>query len=146
MKRILVLACALAVSTGALAQLYKWVDKDGRTHYSDQPPSTQPSKQLSVPTGPTTAPQRSAIEKDKELDKNRLDAKEKAKATEVAEKKAQVEQENCDRAKANLRAVTSGARIRTYDAKGEASLMDDEQLAAERIKAQKAVDEACKSS
>ena len=145
MNRILVLACALAVSTGAFAQLYKWVDKDGRVTYSDQPPPAQESKQLNVGGGTSTPARRSAIERDKELDKSRLDAKEKAKLAENLEKKAQVDEENCNRAKAYLRTVTDGGRIATYDAKGERVLLDDKQIEEERVKAQKAVDESCKS-
>lgn len=145
MKRILVFACALAVSTGAFAQLYKWVDKDGRVTYSDQPPPAQESKQLNVGGGPSTPARRSAIERDKELEKSRLDAKEKAKLSENLEKKAQIDEENCNRAKAYLRTVTDGGRIATYDAKGERVLLDDRQIEEERVKAQKAVDESCKS-
>ena len=39
MNRILLLACTLAFSSAALAQLYKSIDKDGRVIYSDQPPA-----------------------------------------------------------------------------------------------------------
>jgi Domain of unknown function (DUF4124) len=38
---LLLIVAALAVAlatTGALAAPYKWVDKDGKTHYSDKPP------------------------------------------------------------------------------------------------------------
>jgi len=146
MKRILVLACALAVSTGAVAQLYKWVDRDGRVTYSDQPPPSLQSKQLNVTPGPSAAPQRSALDRDKELEKSRLAAKEKSKAADEVGKKAQIDQENCTRAKSYLRTVTDGGRISTYDEKGERILMDDNQIEVERAKAQKDVDEACKAS
>ena len=62
MKRTLVLACALAVSTAAFGQLYKWVDKDGKVTYSDQPPAAQQSKQLNLSTGQPASAPRSAIE------------------------------------------------------------------------------------
>jgi len=42
--------------------------------------------------------------------------------------------------------VESGVRVSTMDDKGEQVILDDEQIAAERVKAQKAVDEACKTS
>ena len=38
MKTIVLLTCALAVATLASAQLYKYVDKNGKTVYTDQPP------------------------------------------------------------------------------------------------------------
>ena len=149
MKRFLILACALAVSAPALAQLYKWVDKDGRITYSDQPPPAQTSKQLNISTGtgspgPAAAAPRSALERDKELEKGRADAREKEKVAADAERKAESQRENCNRARSYLRTVTEGGRISYPDSKGERALLDDAQIEAERVKAQKAVDEACK--
>ncbi len=146
MKRILVLACALAASTAALGQLYKWVDKDGKVTYSDQPPPAQQSKQLNLNTGVASPPTRSAIERDKEIEKGRVEAREKAKVASEKERKSEIDQQNCRAARAYLKTVESGVRVSTMDDKGEQVILDDEQIAAERVKAQKAVDEACKTS
>lgn len=146
MKRILVLACALAASTAALGQLYKWVDKDGKVTYSDQPPPAQQSKQLNLNTGVASPPTRSAIERDKEIEKGRVEAREKAKVASEKERKSEIDQQNCKAARAYLKTVESGVRVSTMDDKGEQVILDDEQIAAERVKAQKAVDEACKTS
>ena len=146
MKRILVLACALAASTAAFGQLYKWVDKDGKVTYSDQPPPAQQSKQLNLSTGQPSAPVRSAVEKDKEIEKGRAEAREKAKVAADKERKAEVDEQNCKSARAYLKTVESGVRVSTVDDKGEQVILDDDQIAAERAKAQKAVAEACKSS
>jgi hypothetical protein len=146
MKRILVLACALAASTAAFGQLYKWVDKDGKVTYSDQPPPAQQSKQLNLNTGVASPPTRSAIERDKEIEKGRVEAREKAKVASEKERKSEIDQQNCKAARAYLKTVESGVRVSTVDDKGEQVILDDEQIAAERVKAQKAVDEACKTS
>ncbi len=146
MKRILVLACALAASTAAFGQLYKWVDKDGKVTYSDQPPPAQQSKQLNLSTGQPSAPVRSAVDKDKEIEKGRTEAREKAKVAAEKERKAEVDEQNCKSARAYLKTVESGVRVSTVDDKGDQVILDDEQIAAERVKAQKAVAEACKSS
>ena len=146
MKRILVLACALAASTAAFGQLYKWVDKDGKVTYSDQPPPAQQSKQLNLNTGVASPPARSAIERDKEIEKGRVEAREKAKVASEKERKSEIDQQNCKAARAYLKTVESGVRVSTMDDKGEQVILDDEQIAAERVKAQKAVDEACKTS
>jgi hypothetical protein len=146
MKRILVLACALAASTAAFGQLYKWVDKDGKVTYSDQPPPAQQSKQLNLNTGVASPPARSAIERDKEIEKGRVEAREKSKVASEKERKSEIDQENCKSARAYLKTVESGVRVSTVDDKGEQVILDDEQIAAERAKAQKAVDEACKTS
>lgn len=39
MLTVLAVALALAAATAADAQVYKWKDTNGTTHYSDQPPS-----------------------------------------------------------------------------------------------------------
>ena len=144
MNRILLLACTLALSAAAHAQLYKWVDKDGRVTYSDQPSPAQPSKQLNVSPGPAPA-QKSALDVDKEREKLRQSEKDKSKVSDDSAKKAQADQENCIRAKANLATVTGGGRIASYDAKGERTFLTEEQIEAERVRAQKAVDESCKA-
>ena len=56
MKRILVLACALAASTAAFGQLYKWVDKDGKVTYSDQPPPANVKSEVLRPPPPPANP------------------------------------------------------------------------------------------
>jgi len=146
MKRAVLLACVLAATPAAMAQLYKWVDKDGRTIYSDQPPPSQQSKQLNLSTGQPAAAPRSALDRDKELEKARQAAKDKSQAAEKADLKAEIERENCRRAKANLNSLNGEGRVAKWNEKGERVILDDAQLAAERANAQKAIDEACKSS
>jgi hypothetical protein len=150
MKRLAALAIALALAPAALAQLYKWVDKDGRVTYSDQPPPAQQSKQLNISTGtsgqsaaPATKP---AGDAEKDAQKAKTAAAEKAQKDEEAAKAKKQNEEYCARARAYLKTVTDGGRVATYDDKGERVLMDDQQLEAERVRAQKEVDESCKAS
>ena len=151
MTRALVLLALLGLALPAAAQLYKWVDKDGKVTYSDQPPPAGQSKQINVGGGapaPAAAPAagRSAVDKDKDLNKNRAEAQAKAKVAAAAQERAKAEEAECVRAKAYLRTVTDGGRIATYDAKGERVLLDDKQIEEERVKARKAVDDTCKGS
>ena len=88
MKRLIAIACAFAFIPLAWGQFYKWVDKDGKVHYSDTPPSTQDAKQLNVQTGGGSPPPPPAAQKDKEAEKGRLDVKieaEKARAQKAAD-------------------------------------------------------------
>lgn len=48
MKAIALLLAGLAMASGAEAQMYKWVDKDGKTHYTDTPPPPD-TKALAAP-------------------------------------------------------------------------------------------------
>lgn len=146
MNRVLLLACALACSSGAFGQLYKSVDKDGRVTYTDQPPATTESKQLKINPGPSPAPPASAKDRTKEQEKGKAAAGEKAKADEEAAKRAKANEERCASARAQLRNLGEGGRFTALDAKGERYFLDEQQVEAERAKAQKAVDESCKAS
>ena len=46
MKRIFGLLVVLTLGAAAHAEIFKWVDKDGNVHYSDQPPPAQKSEEI----------------------------------------------------------------------------------------------------
>ena len=146
MKNFIAIALALAFIPLAWGQLYKWVDKEGKVHYSDTPPSTQDAKQLNVPTGGGTAPAPPAAQKDKEAEKGRLDNKDAAAKADDDAKRAAYNADRCNRARGYLKTLTDGGRIVTYDAKGERQILDDTQIEAEKVRAQKAADESCKAT
>ena len=50
----IVLTTALLLSLTLQAQVYKWTDTDGKTHYGNQPPANgQPTQTLDIPSQPT---------------------------------------------------------------------------------------------
>ncbi len=146
MKRLIAIACAFAFIPLAWGQFYKWVDKDGKVHYSDTPPSTQDAKQLNVQTGGGSPPPPPAAQKDKEAEKGRLDVKDAAAKADDEAKRAAYNAERCNRARSYLKTLTDGGRIVNYDSKGERQILDDAQIEAEKARAQKAADESCKAS
>jgi hypothetical protein len=146
MKRLIVLAIAMALAPVADAQqLYKYVDKNGKTVYSDQPPAGLDSKQISVSGGsPSAAPQKSALERDKELDKARKDLADKGrKSGDEAEKQAQAEQ-RCAGLRQNYQMYSDGGRISKINEKGERDMMTDAEIESAREKTRREMDEACK--
>jgi hypothetical protein len=143
MKRIIVAAIALAVVPLASAELYKYVDKNGKTVYSDQPPIDADAKRLSAPPPPASGNGKSYVERDKEVEKGREKSREQAKKAADNDKVAQAKKERCDQAKSNLQIYIDGGRIMKTDANGERGYMSDEEIEAERGKMQKIVDEAC---
>lgn len=48
MKKILILSCLYLLTYSVQAEIYKWVDDQGRTHYGDKP--TESSKEIEVNT------------------------------------------------------------------------------------------------
>jgi len=145
MKRLIILVLACAFVPLASAQLYKYVDKDGKTVYSDQPPANVDSQQLHVQTG-TSSGNKSYVARDKEADKAREAEKERDKKKEAAAENARLAEERCSIAQSSLRTYTEGGRLFKYNAQGEREVMGDDEISTERDKAQKQVDEACKKS
>jgi hypothetical protein len=149
MKSLLVLALALAAAPFASAQMYKYIDKDGKTVYSDQAPPNTDSKQLNIPSGgfssPPAAP-KTAVERDKELQKGRDEVRERAKKAEDAVKQAEARDQQCASAKMAYQTYADGGRIAKYNDKGERIFLGDEEIDAERERSKREMDEACKKS
>jgi hypothetical protein len=145
MKRALILALAVALAPAAEAQLYKYVDKNGKTVYSDQPPPGVDSKALNIRAGAGPAT-RTAVERDKELDKGRKAVAEKdKKAGESAERAAEAQQ-RCAAARSNYQIYTDGGRIQKLNEKGERELLSDEEIESKRASSRREMEEACKPS
>jgi hypothetical protein len=145
MKRLIILAIAMALApVGYAQQLYKYVDQNGKTVYSDQPPTGVDSKQISVSGGSPSAPQKSALERDKELDKARKDLADKGKkGGDEAERQAQNEQ-RCVGLRQNYQMYADGGRISKINEKGERDMMTDAEIESAREKTRREMDEACK--
>jgi hypothetical protein len=151
MKRILIAAIALALALPALAQqLYKWVDKDGKTYYSDTPPPNQESKAIGTHSGisasAATTPPKTAVARDKELEKGRQDAREAAKKADEAARLAAARDEQCQRLRQQYQQLVDGGRIHKYNDKGERVMLDDADIERERDKARADMEDACKKS
>jgi hypothetical protein len=153
MKRLIYAAIAIAIATPVAAQLYKWTDKDGKTHYSDTPPPGQETKSLSVGSGTTTstpapasAGAKTAVERDKEAEAARKAGRDAAKKSEDAAKDAAGREEACSRAKAAYATYADGGRIHKYNDKGERDYLSDEEIEKERVRSQREMNEACKTS
>lgn len=143
MKRVIVAAVALAVIPLASAELYKYVDKNGKTVYSDQPPPDADAKRIAAPPPPASGNGKSYVERDKENQKARDKAQQQAKKSAESDKVAQAKKERCEQARNNLQIYTDGGRIMKTNEKGERDYMSDAEIEAERAKTQKIVDEAC---
>ena len=144
MKRLLAAACILAIAPLAWGQLYKWVDKDGKVHYSDTPPPSGDSKQIQVNTGGGTPAAAPTSPPAKGADAPKADPKEAAKKAEDDAKRAAFDAERCTRARSYLKTLTDGGRL-TTTVNGERVIMDETMIESEKARAQKTVDEACKS-
>lgn len=142
------LLTGLAFSANA-EQINKWVDAEGKVHYSNQPPPAQvKSKVLDIKTQPLSGEEKSTTPNtaDKEMESRKRKAAEaeaKAKQEKTAAETRQKEQ-NCNNARNNLRSLQESGRIVQYNAAGEREIMDDGARQQAISEAQNSVDAWCK--
>lgn len=144
---------ALLLSGLALAanaeQINKWVDAEGKVHYSNQPPpDPAKSKVLNIKNQPLSGEEASTTpstaDKEMEFRKRRAaEAEAKAKQEKAATETRQKEQ-NCNNARTNLRSLQEGGRMVQYNAAGEREIMDETAHQQAIAEAQNSVDAWCK--
>lgn len=150
-KYLLILLTLLTAQAHAAS---KWIDEQGKVHYSDQlPPVHAKSKAtLNIADTPlTTAPAASAVSGVSATNKPATDAKKPALDKKAAAEKAaldasnkEIKQSNCTAAKQNLANLKDGMRIATIDpTTGERSYLDDAQRAKSIDEAQQQISKNC---
>ena len=157
MKKILLILLTL-VSASALAGLHKWVDADGKVHYSDQPPpanvkattlrSTSSAKDSASESGAaaSSAPAAPKTIAEREAELKKAQQAEKESADKAARKQAEAEaiKENCIAARKSLSILQEGVRMAEIDDKGERFYLNDEQRQQRIARAQQDVSTYCK--
>jgi len=161
MTRIVMLAVMLAFAAMASAQMYRWVDKDGRVHYTATPPPPgMKARTLRSPAAPAPASAADDAAKDagakdarkgpltpaeqeQEYRKRQLEAQKAREKEALAAKDAEAKQENCLRAREALRTLESGQRVSRTNAQGERYYLDDDARASETEAARRAVQDWC---
>ena len=154
---VLTLWLALPVS----AQMYKWVDENGKVQYSDKPPPGNvkteamrkpatvsvipaPSETKSAAKDAAKAAPKTAAEQELAFRKRQQEAT-KLEQEEVAkEASARARDENCKRAKAAVANLELGGRQVRMDEKGERVFLDEAQIAKETERARQVAAGACK--
>lgn len=142
--------CLLLTSISTHAALNKWVDADGKVHYSDSAPADAKVKKLRSSNAPDASAPASGVPAQKSLAEREADWKKSQNVKDEAEKKATLEKENvaikqknCDGARSNLAAYENSPRMVQYDAKGERSYLDETARAQKIDEARKAVSTYC---
>ncbi len=171
MKRLAVaISLALCAALPASAQMYKWVDANGKVHYSDKPPpSNVKTEKLREPARPAAPPAASETKGGTANEATKGEApkdaaksgpkttaeqeqafrKRKADEAKAQEKRAQEETvardraENCKRAKAALASFELGGRQTRIDEKGERAFLTDQQISQETARMRQEAATAC---
>lgn len=154
MRQFLTIFSLLALATAAQAGVTRWVDADGKVHYSDQPPPATAKSQKTLnlkssPGLPNTVPdskdgEKSLAEKDLESRKRKVQAEETAAKQAKEQEEAKVRKTNCEQARRQVQALQEGHRISKFDEKGERVFLEDNDRAQAIEEAKKSADSWCK--
>lgn len=154
MRQLLTIVSMLALATVAQAGVTRWVDAEGKVHYSDQPPPPTAKSQKTLdlkasPALPIAAPdskggEKSLAEKDLESRKRRVQAEETATKQARDQEEAKSKKANCEQARNQLQALQEGQRIAKFNEKGERVFLEDSDRAQAIEAAKKTVDSWCK--
>jgi hypothetical protein len=134
------IACLLACALPAAADMYKWVDEKGVTHYSESPPPEgQAAKKLELPT---TAPSAARPESPEDWKTRELEFRQrrlkKERAEEAEKQKSEHDaanvKERCERARNKLDILQGGHGIYHLDEHGNRVFMDDNQRETEILR------------
>ncbi|MDP9711917.1 UNVERIFIED_ORG: hypothetical protein J2X80_004010 [Pseudomonas fluorescens] len=136
--RTLLLILLISASPWCMAaQIYKWVDAQGVTHFDQQPPQGQSSTAVETPSSPTPIP--AALPGSGALgDQKAIDDKVKK---QVAEQQNQLKA-FCEQARTNLAQLQNNPRLRE-EVEGELRRLSDDQRQQRTDEAKKQIAENC---
>ena len=142
---------ALALATlplAAHAQIMKCVGAGGRVEFATSCPPGTKAENTGIRNAPAATPenpQKSLTERDAEFRKRQADQQEAVKKAEEKNQEAADRRQNCETAQSYLRSLQAGNRIGKTDPKtGERVFLEDNERAAEIVRAQRAADTNCK--
>lgn len=141
------LAITLAFPAAA-AKVYKWVDDEGVTHYTEQAPADKEYEIVST----SGAPPSGAAKAKKQLEEARAARDEKAtkdldfaEQQKIRDEEARIRKENCENAKANLKTMQEHARIRILGDDGEFRYLSEEEKQQQEDRAKQIISDNCDS-
>ncbi|MFA7096117.1 MAG: DUF4124 domain-containing protein [Gammaproteobacteria bacterium] len=131
----------------AAAGLYKWVDEQGITHYSQEPPATGKVQKIKPPPPPPENAGK-AIERleaqRQELDERRAARLEAARERQEEAKSEEIREAACRQARENLARLEAHNRIALRSPDGNYTYLDEEQRQQRIAEARDLVSNYCK--
>ena len=152
MVRIIGTLTLLLVPTLASANVCRWTDAEGRTHYSNAPPAgVTCARTLRAPApgaeGTTAAPSSSARttqQLEMEFQQRRLKRAEDEQRAQAERREAEQRREQCTQTRARVTWMEGGGRVATLDRNGHRQFLDEEQHARELAALRRRASELCR--
>jgi hypothetical protein len=146
--RIAALLGLMAVSLGASADVYKWVDTQGRVHYSDRP-DVEGAERVAVASrrsNPETIVERTDAEnaQRQQAATQTADQQREQATTQAVEKDlAKTRETQCKDAKEQYRVAIESQKLYRIGKDGERQYLTSAEIDEARMNARRAMDELC---
>jgi len=143
--RLAVLACALA-AVGAQAQVYKWVDENGKVQYGDRPPDAKKAAPVNVMPGPADAPVAKPDDwKQKDLDfQRRKIGRERQEQGPAAQQREAYRASKCSESQRRLGILQEQLPVYQRNDKGERVYVEDKDRSRMMDELRGSIAENCK--
>lgn len=147
MRRMIITgSLLLALSATASAQVYKWVDAQGNTHFGAQPPEGQDATQINTsaaqpkqpPAAPAPVPTLPKPGSADDPAQKAIDEKVKKEVAENEEKRTKY----CEVTRTNLAQLQNNPRV-TIEENGQMHRLTEEERQAKIAESQKGIAESC---
>jgi len=140
----------LAAAPSPAAEVYKWVDAKGRTHFGDKPPESGPTaRRIKTPANPAPAPSPGAEQRrrkqQKLLDAFASDRQEKANQRQKDRQAKAKLHRQCAITRHNLEILERSNQLYRKDKKGNRQYASEEQRANLIERTRQALKKHCKS-
>lgn len=136
----------LALSGQSYAVVYKWVDENGQTHFSQTPPEQSEVEVIKTQPSPAVDVEKSQKEIDDLIKQQAEDDKIKQQQKQEQQQKAEqakAKAENCKTARKNLKTYQDNPGRRMTDAEGNVTRPSEEKRQEMIKKLKEAVSEFC---
>ncbi|WP_438971369.1 DUF4124 domain-containing protein [Methylophaga sp.] len=145
-KQICLTLFTVMISFSVSAEIFKWKDEDGQTHYSQTPPPSVQAETVDVPPPPPINPDQAREEVQALIDKQQeAEQAEQAKQQQREEEAQQeaIREENCRIARENFTTYKNNPGRRLVDAEGNVTRMVEEERQQKMQEFQQQIDEFC---
>lgn len=144
-RALLALALLLAAAGAGAAEVYRWVDADGKVHFSDSPPPGVAAERLAIKSAPTDPAAVDLAESTREVRENQAaaDAIVKDNAAREAAAKAEKKAADCEAARKRYEDIQYSRKFSSKDKDGKEVWLSGADADALKQKAKADVDAKC---
>lgn len=130
----------------AQAEVYRWTDAEGRTHFGDRPPTQAASQEVQVQTAPARV-DNAARDRQQKMNaflEQRQQERDRQRAADAkAEKQAAKRAELCTKMRARLKHLDSVSTFYNLNEEGERVFVSESENTRIRERFRKKVEETC---